>query len=263
MKNLEELLQKYPVKRIKPVDGMAVTSEVWEEAHDYHRRSQGLHALFSHGPGLVSGLGVIASDPPDTSVFISPGIAVDPMGQVIVLPQAVAYDIGHEMEGLLYLLLSYGESRPRTENGGRGEEGSPLYVHSEFSIFARTTLPANTPWVELARVRRGSRDAAFVDAQNPAMPGLNEIDLRYRREVGAPAEVHIAVSYLGQVADKKHGLGASYLAQTLNHTGKGRVFVEDNVLIGPGIVNNTIIYLVGQGTFEMESGVMNLPRTGS
>ena len=101
--NIEELLQRYPTKRIKPVDGMAVTSEVWEEAHEYHRQSQGCHALFSHGPGILAGLEVIASDPPDTSVYILPGIAIDPVGQTIVLPQPVAYDIGHEMEGLLYL----------------------------------------------------------------------------------------------------------------------------------------------------------------
>ena len=52
--NIEELLQQYPLKRIKPVDGMAVTAEVWEETQEYHRRSQGFLSLFSHGPGILA-----------------------------------------------------------------------------------------------------------------------------------------------------------------------------------------------------------------
>jgi hypothetical protein len=252
---LEEILQQYPTKRIKPVDGMAVTSEVWEEAHAYHRQRHGLHVLFSQGSGILAGLEVIASDPPDTSVYILPGVAVDPAGQTIVLPQPVSYDIGHEMDGALYLLLSYGESQPRTDNGS-DEEGNPLYVHTEFSIFARTSLPG-TSWVELARVRRDSREAVFQNAQNPAYPEANEIDLRYRREIGAPREASLAVAYLGQLAGNNHGRGVSYLAQSLNHTGRFQVSVEDGVSIGPSIITNTLIYLVGQGRFELEAGLMN------
>jgi hypothetical protein len=253
--NIEELLQQYPLKRIKPVDGMAVTAEVWEEAHDYHRRSQGFHSLFSHGPGILTGLDVIASDPPDTSLYILPGIAIDSAGQTIVLPQPVAYDIGHELEGLLYLVLSYGESRPRSD-GGSQQEGAPLYVQGEFSIAARTVLP-DTPGIELARVRRSGRNSVLLNAENPARPGADEIDLRSRREVGAPREISIAVNYLGDVAEKKHGLGATYLAQTLNYLGRYRVAIEDDVPIGPSIVTNTIVYLVGQGSFELSAGAMN------
>ena len=37
MANPEQFLQALPAKRIKPADGMSVTADVWEEAHDYHR----------------------------------------------------------------------------------------------------------------------------------------------------------------------------------------------------------------------------------
>jgi hypothetical protein len=111
--------------------------------------------------------------------------------------------------------------------------------------------------VELARVWRSSRNATFLNAQNPVQPGPDEIDLRFRREVGAPYEVNLAVSYLGQVKDKKHGRGAGYLAQTLNHLGHYRVSVQDDVALGPGIVGNTLVYLVGQGSFELNPGLMN------
>lgn len=251
--NIDELLQEYPLKRIKPEDGMAVTAKVWEEAHRYHRRTQNLHTLFGHGPGIVTGLEVIASDPPDTSVYILPGLAVDTAGQTILLPQPVSYDVGHEMVGRLFLLLSYGESQIKADNGS---EGTPLYVRSDFSIFAQTTLP-NTPYVELGRFNRSKRDEPFRNAQNPVLPGLDEIDLRFRREIGAPPEISIAVSYLGSSANKKHGNGVSYLAQALKYSGQYHIFVEDNVPLGPDIATNTLIYLVGQGNFEVDQEQLN------
>lgn len=250
----EEALQQFPLKKIKANNGMAVTAEVWEEAHEYHTSQQRLHALFSHGPGIISGLDVIASDPPDTSVYILPGIAVDTTGQVIVLPQPVSYDIGDEMEGLLYVLLSYGESRPRPADG-TGQADGVMYVHTEFSIFARTTLPG-TPAVELARIQRHSREAAFHDAENPSKPGADEIDLRFRQEIGAPREATVAVCYLGE-GDKQHGLGASYLARALNYSGRYRVLINDDVAVAPGVEKNTLIYLVGTGKFELSRGQIN------
>jgi hypothetical protein len=253
--NIEELLKKYPTKRIKPADGMAVTAEVWEEAHDYHRHSQGFHALFTHGAGIVTGLEVIASDPPDTSLYILPGIAVDQSGETIVLAQPVAYDIGNERDGLLYLMFSYAESKPRSDNGSP-MEGNPLYVHGDFSIAAQPILP-DEPGIELARINRSSRESVLVDAQDPLQPKLDEIDLRFRQEVGAPYGVSVAVSYLGDAADHRHGRGMTYLAQSLNHSGGYRVSVEDNVVIGPGIVTKTLVYLVGQGSFELSAGTMN------
>jgi hypothetical protein len=251
----KDRLQEFPTKRIKPVDGMAVTAEIWEEAHEHHRQNQRFHAVFYHGTGIVTGLDVIASDPPDTSVYILPGVAVDPAGRTTVLPQPVSYDIGDEMEGLLYLLLSYGESRPRTDRR-RGQEEGTMYIHTEFSVSARTALP-NTPWVELARIERHSRQDPFLDAENPAEPGPNEIDLRFRREIGAPREISVAVCYLGEISDKKHGRGAGYLAHALNHQGRYYVTVQDNVPLAPGVEANALIYLVGQGEFELSSGQIN------
>lgn len=250
-----DLLQTLPTKQIKPVDGMAVTADVWAEAHDEHRRARRTHAMAFHGTGIVAGLEVIASEPPDTAVYILPGVAVDPLGQIIALPQPVAYDIGHEMEGMLYLLLSYAESRPRADESAAQPDG-PLYVHAEFSIAARTTLP-NTPYVELARIWRHKRDDDFLDAHNPAQPGPNEIDLRFRREIGAPREISIAVCYLGEAAEQKHGRGAAYLAHALNRSGRYFVTVEDDARLAPGVEANTLIYLVGKGTFELGTGQIN------
>ncbi len=255
--NREELLTKYPTQRISPIDGTAVTADVWEEAHAFHRRRLEYHSLFSHGPGIVTGLEVIASDPVDTSVFILPGIAVDSAGQTIVLPQPVTYDVGHDMQGTLYVLLNYGESRARAKRGGDAQAGDPLYIESEFSITATTSLPA-TPWVELARINRSSRDAPFNNAVNPVAPSFNEIDLRFRRDVGAPKEISIGVVYMGKAAEqRRHGLGVTNLALALNRLGSYHVSVEDNVPLGPNIAAKTMVYLVGEGDFEIDRGSMN------
>ena len=246
-------MKTFPTRRIKPIDGMAVTAQVWEEAHQYHYKSQGLHSLFSHGAGIVAGLEVLASDPPDHSVYIRPGIAVDTMGQAIVLPQPVAYDFGDELEGFLHLLLFYSEGRPRAD-GDNQQPDAPFYVRDEFAIVARPAMP-DTPVVELARVTREARTSALHDAVDPAHPGLNEIDLRFRRQVGPPLwkTVTIAVCYLGEVANKVHGQGAGYMARALKHLGGYHVVVDDNVPLAPGILAYTLVYLVGEGTFELSS----------
>ena len=252
---INDLIELFPNKRIKPIDGLAITAEVWDLAHEYHSQNQRFHAVLYHGWGIVTGLEVIASDPPDTSIFILPGIAVDALGRTIILPKPVAYDIGSEMEGTLYLLLSHEESLVKPEKG-RSQEGAPSFLRAEFSIAAREALP-DSPYVELGRVFRSSRSARFLDAANPFQPGENELDLRYRRRVDTPRETSIAVCYLGEVEEKNHGQGAAMLARTLEHTSSYRISVQDDVPLAPGIENNALVYLVGQGKFKLNPGQIN------
>jgi hypothetical protein len=253
----EDLLQEFPTRRLKPFDGLAVTAAVWEEAHDYHRQQLRLHALLNHGPGVVTGLEVIASDPPDRSVYILPGIAADPEGHTIVLTQPVAYDFGQDMEGLLYLLSSYGETGPTTDNG-KDQDGERLYLRLDFAIHARPTLP-DTPYVELARVQRQGKESPIQDAQDAAHPGPNELDQRFRQEIGAtPQEIaSLAVSYLGGKADHRHGLGANRLARALSCTGNLRAWVDDDVPLASGLERYTLVYLVGQGAFQLSKDEMD------
>ena len=253
--NIEQILQEYPLRKVKPLDGMAITADLWAEAHSYHNKTQGLQLLFTHGAGILAGLDVIASDPPDSSVFIYPGVAVDPSGQVIVLPQPVTYDVGHEMEGPLYILLSYNEGRPYRPDKSE-DESAPRFANAEFSITAHNT-PPSTPYVELARVHRSSRNSVLINGPNPTAPGPDQLDLRFRLQANGPREASIAVCYLGEVADHKCGQGALHLAKAINYEGRYRMTVEDGATIGPGIVTKTLVYLVGQGDFELSGGNMN------
>jgi hypothetical protein len=247
----KDWLQAFPIKRIKPTDGMAVTAEVWEEAHDYHLRKQQLHIGLSHGPGILTGLEVIASDPPDTAVYILPGIAVDSQGQTIVLTEPVTYDIGSSAEGLLHLLLSFGESRPRADVDAPDK---PRYIHAEYSIEARETWP-DTPCVELARIRRQGHGSSIFNPQDVGYPGPNEIDLRFRNETGAqPVEaIGMGVSYVGGGRnDIRHGQGASYMARAFSRSyPNARLHVDLNVPLDGNLSTYTLVYLVGQGAFQL------------
>ena len=250
---MKDLLPEFPTKRIKAADGLAVTAQVWEEAHEYHRQWLRAHDLHAHGPRIVTGLEVIASDPADSSVYVLPGIALDPLGQTIVVTAPVAYDVG-QAHGLLYLLLTYEESQPTA--GGDQEDG-PLYIYGQFGIQATPTLP-DVPFVELARVRRQSRESPLLNARNGAHPGPDEIDLRFRREAQTDRQetISLAVSYTGGSTDDKHGRGADYLAQALRRSGQ-QVCVDDRVPLASGLEGYTLVYLVGQDAFQLSRDEMN------
>lgn len=250
----KELLQNYPLRRIKPENGIAITATVWQEAHHYHDQKQSLHTLFGHGAGILTGLNVIANDPADTTLYILPGVAIDPTGQAIVVAQPIVYDIGRDMEGAFSLVLSYSESyhQPGHDQSRR----QPAYVQNGFSISAQP-LAAEPVGVEIARLQRSRRDALIRNAHNWALPGPDEIDLRFRREVGAPPAVRVGVCYLGDAGQARHGHGMTFLAQNLNFISRYHVVVEDNSVLGPGLGLNTLVYLVGQGQFELSPNIMN------
>jgi hypothetical protein len=233
---------------------MAVTAAVWEEAHTYHSKRLQFHAMLHHEPGIVTGLEVIGSDPPDSSLYILPGIAVDPHGQIVVLPEPMAYDLG-TAQGLLYLLLTYEESSPLAEGDGEDE---PRYVYAHFGIEAVSTLP-NAPHVELARIRRRSGEAPIVDAVEAENPAGDEIDQRFRQTIGHRSRdvVSLAVSYTGGASARDHGRGIRNLARALRRSGL-RAFVEDGVSLAAGLEGHTLVCLVGQDAFQLSADEMNV-----
>ncbi|NLE44890.1 MAG: DUF4159 domain-containing protein [Chloroflexi bacterium] len=250
----KDWLQAIPGKRIAPVDGMAVTAEVWEEAHRYHREHQRLHLGLGHGSGILTGLEVIASDPPDSTVYILPGIGVDPQGQLIIVKEPVTYDIGRNTEGVLSVFLSYGEGRPQSSTK---KQGAPLYAHSEFGIEVRSGYP-ETPGIELARIDRSTRNGQISNAVAPDFPGVNEIDLRYRRYVGAPAVnlVSVAISYVGDASvECGHREGLTNVARAasrvLGAESRFHVVIDDGVALSRGLESFALLVIVGQGEFEL------------
>ncbi len=244
-------LQNVPLQRIKPVDGMAVTAQIWEQAHEYHRQQRKSHDLLQHGTGIITGLEVIASDPPNSSVYILPGAAVDSNGDLIVLTEPVAYEFGTK-QGQLYLMLSYAESRPE-----QNQDGGPLFVNAQFGVEVSDTRPKD-PFIELARIKRVQGEK-FMDAVSAEYPLANEIDMRYRKVIAGvdPAPlVSIAICPIGQTKQADASHGASRLAQTLRHAGR-QVCVDVGVPIDEGLEMYTLIYLVAHETFKLSRKEMN------
>jgi len=147
-------------------------------------------------------------------------------------------------------LLTYGESQPRMDEG---DEAGPLYVHDEFGLEALLEVPQSA-CVELARVRRTDRAAPLADAGDPLQPGPNEIDLRYRYEatVVAPPVASIGVSFLGEGDGAAHVRGTAQLARALRRLDGMRAWVDTDVALGDALGQYALLYLVGQGPFELE-----------
>jgi hypothetical protein len=252
----ENLLLLFPQKRIKAYDGMPVTAEIWDQSHAYHRQKYDSHNLFFHGSGILAGLEVVASDPPDNIVFITPGLAVDNTGQVIVLSEPVAYDLGDEIDGPLYLFITHRESTP---GGARSKkEGAVQYIQDEFLIMARPSLP-DARSIELARFRRENRTSPLQDAVDLLHPKVNQIDLRFRRVIDFHAEKMIlsAVVYMGKVGEKYHGRGLTHLAEEIRLLRNFNLVVDDDVKVGPGLLEYMLIYLVGEGKFKLTKAQVN------
>lgn len=246
----DNLLSLFPQKRIKPYDGMSVTAEVWGQAHEYHRQVYQAHNLFFHGSGILIGMGVVASDPPDPIVFILPGVAVDSAGSVIVLSEPVAYDLGDEIDGPLYLTITHRESSPGAKKQKGGD--TPAFIQDEFLITARPSLPDSTS-VELARFTRENRTSVIRDAPNPARPVVNEIDLRFRRAIEMHTErlLTAAVVYLGNVKKPVQGQGLTRLVEEVRRCDHINLVVDDGLQINPMVLGYSFLYLVGEGEFRL------------
>jgi hypothetical protein len=256
----EELFKTFPSRKIKAVDGMLVTAETWEEAHEYQRHYQRYATLLGQGAGILTGLEVMASDPPDNSVYLLPGIAVDQTGQIIVVPKATSYQLGRTAEGPLYLCLNYEESeaQPDPHQNVDYNEG-PLFIRVSFSLTTRSVRP-DRQGVELARIKRSSRNASIHAAKEAAHPGLDELDLRFRSKIGFQSKqvIKMAVCYLGQPEpDRAHLQGVNMLAQHCGPLANLQVCVDMNVPFGPELQGYDLLYLVGLNGFTLTAELVN------
>ncbi len=243
----DELFTQLPTRRLKAMDGLAVTADVWDEAHDYHRLQDQSHARLLHGAGIVAGLDVIAADPPDTTVYIKPGIALDPAGRLIVLAQPTTFDIGKTLSGPVRVFISYAESRPTLDEGG-AQDANRMHVFAQFSLEAAPALPS-APAVELARIRRSDRSAPIVNARDAAHPDANSIDLRYRPTAG-PSEMEaatIAVGYTGGARNERHLRGVEFVARALTRATGRRVLVDDQVALSGKLDAYALVCVVAGG----------------
>jgi len=241
-------LKKYPKSQIKPYDGMSITAEIWHEAHDEHRQALQAHNLLLHGAGVVTGLEVIANDPADRHVFISPGMAIDPTGQAIILTEPVAYDFGSSVEGELFLMLGHGEREIASTNN------EIRYLQSEFVIAARTSIPKR-PAVELARVKLSSAGAAIKNAVDTAYPEMDELDLRFRPVINTSLRrsIRIGIYQLGTKPSADVFAGWQLLSREVSRSTRYDLVIDKLAAIPGGVSDYDLLYLAGSGAIKLDA----------
>lgn len=259
---------KLQLKKVNPFQGLIIDADTWRDAHNYHRDQQRLHVLAFHGTGIVQGLEVNAANPPDTSVVVSPGLGIDPDGNVIVVGQKQRYRVQAQRAGTVYLVIEFREVPTEPYQPPNG--GQPTRLIDAYKIEERDKLPAE-PYVELARIDLDPARGPIREGS----AGKNEIDLRFRkraapaapppptagpapaatvvREVPVAASVETAVwghAVLGGADGTTHLDGLKNLARSISLPGSFEVSVQENVALGKDLDRYGLLYLTGRGRFE-------------
>lgn len=263
---MDELLPQL-VERIKPKNGLVINEVTWAKAHDYHYNHLRAHLLAGHGSGIITGLEINVIQDEPAEVSIKPGMAIDPQGRIIILAQQTSLMLSTEQAGLLYVYLEADEEREVTQAQAQNPN-LPTYVRGGRHLDARLSLPPAA--IELARIRLAKANAPIHNPLEPALPGPNELDQRFRPEVGAhrQPQVGVAIIYLGQETGQylgKYGIRAKHLATALSHLTHCRVCFDDDVALlntlpslaytdteRPTALPYTLLYLVEQGAHVLE-----------
>ncbi len=271
-------LQKFQFKRINPFQGLVIDADTWQDAHNYHRNQQRLHVLAFHKTGIVSGLEVTANDPADMSVNISPGMAIDPEGNVILVSQKQRFRVQTQGKGLIYLTIQFREIPGEPYQPPDG--GQPTRIVEAYKVQERNALPSE-PYVELARIEFDNSLGVIKDAGHRKNASTNEINLHYRERAltsAAPSSsVHVheevilpkdvvnrthesftpsetlSVGYLafGEAGKGLHIRGLKNLLNTWNRKGNIPAMLQDEINLQKPLTNYNLIYLTGSGRFEL------------
>ena len=178
---MDSAVPRVQLKRVNPFMGLMIDVQTWLDAHDYHRNAFSAHTLAMHGWGIVAGLEVEANDPADRSVWIRPGVAVDPEGRIILVAQPFRYQITTQEEGLIYLVLMFREIPVDPTLSIEDGSERPSRLLEAYAIYERDRLP-DQAHVELGRLLLTKGKNAVGDAADPVAPKQNEVDTRYREQ---------------------------------------------------------------------------------
>ncbi len=241
---------KYQRRRINPFKGLVIDVPTWAGAHNYHRDQQRLHAISMHRYGIVAGLEVVAWNPPDKSVVIYPGIAVDHDGNLIVVSETQRFNIKTEESGTAYIVVEYSEIPQEMTQSLDGEKAEPLYIMEAYRIGEQRQTQAG-PFMELARVNITAENAVIRDAQNPLSPGPNEIDTRYRLLAGPWQRGQIALAVVEMPSSMRHQEGILNLVQVINHTTEYRAHFRGPVRLDAEIRDCDLLCMCESDEFAL------------
>lgn len=172
-----ERVRQIPILGVEAFDELVIGTEVWNGSHSRHQQHRNLHAAEVHRFGIVSGLEVVASTKSAQTVVVAPGVAIDPFGRTITVPEPISITI--KELGITFLVLEYAESIDDTPSvvTSSGTRGYRLREGAKISKVKR--LP-ETPCLELARIERTTPSATICNPSNPFEPAKDEINSLFR-----------------------------------------------------------------------------------
>src|SRR5580658_6367389 len=158
---LEQLISRQ-ITGIQPFNELPIDAEIWREAHGQHSLHRKLHALSVHRPGIVYGLDVfVDSKAKAPTVMVTPGLGIDPEGEVVFLNEPVRFAL--EWEGNTYISIFYEPSLDGKSVVRIGGQDKPYRLIENRQVVRTKELPS-TPHLELARIDRSSASAAVKEA---------------------------------------------------------------------------------------------------
>lgn len=258
--SLADLLKK-PIQRLNPHRGLAIDVATWSAAHDYHRLHRQLHTLSMHRPGVVTGLDVVAWSPPDNSVVVYPGVAVDSEGNVIMVAEPLRLQLQVQEAGSALLVLQYREVSQGSDEATAGDDSQAAYILEGYTLEERRQVP-NDVSVELARVSISGTSSTVSDAPEMGDPGPDQIDLRYRKDSGprSMGEISVGVVPLEATASGEvlHLSGALSLVQAINsHTGY-QAELKGTVNLNEDISGISLLLMAGHQEFDVTEDWQNV-----
>jgi len=188
-----------PITGVQPYDELPVTAQIWSEAHGHHHQHRRLHALAAHRPGILSGLEVTVSPNSPTTLVLTPGVAVDPVGRTIIVSSQMTFKM--TFPGEVYLVLQYDEGEDPDAQVQIGGNAVSWKLVEYRKAFPTQRLPAE-PHLELARVQRTGADKPVRNASNPFDPAKDEINLLYRLNAFPRCVVGGGVGEISYVPDE-------------------------------------------------------------
>jgi hypothetical protein len=154
--NPEEIV--IPVrKRNRYFNGRLLSAQDFEDEQNYSLNRMRLHNRMLHGWGVVSGLEVCRGED-DSSVQVSPGLAIDPLGNEILLAEPISFPWPADGETAC-LVLCYAErlTDPLPAVGPEGEAMEFSRIEEVATLKYEAQPDGNPNGVPLARLKRGRR----------------------------------------------------------------------------------------------------------
>ena len=152
------------LERVRYFSGQLLTPSDLEQEQAYLLAKARRHSRLLHGWGVVTGLDVsIATDP--HQVVVSPGLALDPCGREVVVPEGVTVHLSSTAKGFVAVRYDETEVRPIPVPGHAEPQAGRVRESFEASLLAE---PADG-WIVLGAFTQSAESGLQLDS-SPRRP---------------------------------------------------------------------------------------------